>query len=134
LPDRATTVTELGPGQLGDVARAYDALSTAVAAGRRSRDGEVAVTFGHTATAKAFFALRPQAFAPWDEPIRLAFGPRTSGVDYSGYLRHTAAALRSLSVRLGVDVVELPALCGRPGSTPAKMVDEYLWIRITRGA
>jgi hypothetical protein len=134
LPDSSTAVTELGLEQFEHVVRAYDALSTAPAAGRRAPGGEVEVTFGHTATAKAFFALRPEAFPPWDEPIRVAFGPRTSGVDYSAYLRHTAAALHSLSARFGLDVDALPPLLGRPGSTAAKMVDEYLWIRITRGA
>ncbi len=93
---------------------------------------KVAVTFGDTATAKALFALRPQALIPWDEPIRRAFGPPGGGVTYVKLLELAAAALDGLARRLGASVGELPGLLGRPESSPPKLVDEYLWIRITR--
>ncbi len=47
-------------------------------------------------------------------------------------LRLSAAALDGLA-RLTVPVSELPELLGRPWSSPPKLVDEFLWIRVTRG-
>jgi hypothetical protein len=32
-----------------------------------------------------------------------------------------------------VEPSELPAVLDRPASSPVKLVDEFLWIRITRG-
>jgi len=48
-------------------------------------------------------------------------------------LRLSAAALDGLARRLAVPVSELPELLGRPGSSPPKLIDEFLWIRVTRG-
>jgi hypothetical protein len=48
-------------------------------------------------------------------------------------LRLSAAALNGLAGRLDVPVADLPALLGRPGSTPPRLVDELLLIRVPRG-
>jgi len=45
----------------------------------------------------------------------------------------SAAALDGLARRLAVPVSELPELLGRPGSSPPKLIDQFLWIRVTRG-
>lgn len=90
------------------------------------------MAFGDTAAAKLLFALRPQVFPPWDEAIRLAFG-RPGGADaYVRMLRLSAAALDGLAARLDVPVSNLPQVLGRPGSSPPKLVDEFLLMRITR--
>ena len=49
------------------------------------------------------------------------------------FLVATSDALRGLAARLGVDARDLPTLLGHPQVTPVKLVDEYLWIRVTRG-
>jgi hypothetical protein len=91
------------------------------------------VTFGDTAAAKALFALRPMAFPPMDEQIRTAFGwKKLDEEQYGSFLAASADALDGLATRLGVEVSELPSLLGRQASTPAKLLDEYLWIRIAR--
>jgi len=41
-------------------------------------------------------------------------------------LRLAAAALDGLARRLAVPVTDLPAVLGRPGSSPPKLVDEFL--------
>jgi hypothetical protein len=128
-PDQAI-LTGLDEAALTSAGLAYDALRAAPAARRRARDGEVDVAFGDTATAKLMFAIRPQVFPPWDEPIRLAFGKPGGGAAYVRLLRLSAAALDGLARRLGVPVDELPEVLGRPGSTPPKLVDEFLWIRL----
>ena len=92
------------------------------------------MTFGDTAAAKALYALRPRALPPWDEPIRRVFGGgRHDGPGYARYRGGCADALRGMARRVGVDVDDLPVLAGRPSSTPARVIDEFLWVRITRG-
>jgi hypothetical protein len=128
--DQDLTGTDLvTPG----VIEAYKSLASMPAAHRTYGDRDVDVRFGDTAAAKTLFALRPRAFPPWDEPIRLAFGARAfDGSSYAMFLRSAAAALEGAARRLGVGVGDLPKLLGRPSSTPAKIVDEYLWMRVTR--
>jgi hypothetical protein len=97
------------------------------------RNREVSVVFGDTAAAKTLFVLRPRVFPPWDDPIRLAFGWQTGGgAAYAEFLRLTAEALRELAERLSTEVSELPSHLGRSPSSPPKLVDEYLWVRVTR--
>ncbi|MGH3224353.1 MAG: hypothetical protein ACRDPY_37665 [Streptosporangiaceae bacterium] len=91
------------------------------------------VVFGDTAAAKVMFATRPQVFLPWDDPIRLAFGWQGGGAAYVKLLRLSASALNGLARRLGVPVGGLPMILGRPESSPPKLVDEFLWVRITKG-
>jgi hypothetical protein len=35
-------------------------------------------------------------------------------------------------MRLDLSVNDLPAVLGRPSVTPARLIDEYLWRRVTR--
>lgn len=133
LPGSEATLTTLNEQALLDVEQAYDALAGAPAAGRALRDREVDVVFGDTAAAKVLFVARPQVFPPWDEPIRLAFGWRGGGASYAEFLRQAASTLAGLASRLDSAVDQLPQLLGRQDSSPPKIVDEFLWIRITRG-
>ena len=133
LPTPRRSLVDLDARDVDRIAPAYAALASLRAATRASALGDVAVTFGDTAAAKALFAIRPRAFPPWDEPIRLAFGAtRNDGALFGRYLVATSDALRGSAARLGVPVVELPRLLGRPSSTPARLVDEVLWLRVTR--
>ena len=92
------------------------------------------MTFGDTAAAKALFAIRPEAVPPWDDPIRRAFGWRQADADdFSRFLDGVKHALSDLSARLAIPVERLPAALGRPEGSAVKIVDEYLWMRITRG-
>jgi hypothetical protein len=132
LPAPTATLERLSPAALARAGRAQAALAGRVAARRRHGDGEVDVVFGDTAAAKAMFALRPEAFPPWDEPIRLAFGwIRSDPAHYEAYLAMAQDALATLTARAHVPVGELPAFLGRPDASPARIVDEYLWMRLT---
>jgi len=134
LPEPEALITLLSDDQLLSVENAFDALATMPAAGRRSRGSEIDVRFGDTAAAKTLFAIRPEAFLPWDERIRLKFGWRAGGgAAYVLFLQSVAATLDRLANRLDAEVSELPRLLGRPQSSAAKVIDEYLWVRITRG-
>jgi hypothetical protein len=130
----SSPLTEHSATHLDGIEGAYAVLASLVVAARARPAGDVSVTFGDTAAAKALYALRPRAFPPWDEPIRLAFGrARTDGALYRTYLEACADALLGCAARLGVVVDDLPALLGRPEATPARLIDEYLWLRVTRG-
>ncbi|HTS95069.1 MAG TPA: hypothetical protein VMI33_00450 [Streptosporangiaceae bacterium] len=133
LPRDQDTLTGLGEDALVVAGLAYDDLRARPAARRSVKGTDLDVAFGDTAAAKALYAIRPRAFLPWDEPIRLAFGRPGGGAAYVRLLRLSAAALDGLAGRLEVPVGDLPEILGRPGSEPAKLVDEYLWVRITRG-
>ena len=134
LPPAAAPLTDLDDEQLAALGRAYAGLARSPAAFRASRDGDVSVSFGDTAAAKALFAIRPQAVPPWDEPMRRAFGwGRVDAEEYATFLAAARGSLIGLAERLRVQPSELPAALDRPASSPAKIVDEFLWIRITRG-
>jgi len=134
LPAVDADLTELSGSEIGALAAAYEALARRPAAGRSSSRGEVEVTFGDTAAAKALFAIRRNAVPPWDAPIRRSFGwTRVDADRFGQFLVATSDALRGLAARLGVDARDLPTLLGHPQVTPVKLVDEYLWIRVTRG-
>jgi hypothetical protein len=133
LPGRGAVLTEISGSELAVIEQAYDALRTAPAAGRRLKDRDIDVVLGDTAAAKVMFANMPDVFLPWDEPIRLAFGWLGGGAAYVELLQLSAAALNGLASRLAVSVSELPKILGRPRSSPPKLVDEFLWIKITKG-
>jgi hypothetical protein len=133
LPGEHEALTGLGEAELALAGQAYDALRATPAARRAVKGRELDVAFGDTATAKLMFALRPQVFPPWDEAIRLAFGRPGGGAAYVRMLRLSAAALDGLAQRLSVPVGDLSDVLGRPGSSPPKLIDEYLLIRITKG-
>jgi hypothetical protein len=132
IPGSRATLNGLGRSAFARAGRAHADLAGRPAARRRHDDGEVDVTFGSTAAAKAMFALRPKVFPPWDEPMRSAFG--WTGLDpshYESFLVMSKDALDGLARRAGVSVSGLPEHLGRPDSTPARIVDEYLWMRLT---
>jgi len=79
------------------------------------------------------YAIRPRALVPWDETIRLAFGRPGHGAAYVRLLQLSATALDGLARRLSASVSDLPELLGRPESSPPKLVDGFLWMRITGG-
>ena len=130
LPGDQATLTGLAEADLVSAGLAYDALRAAPAASRSVKGAEIDVAFGDTATAKLLFVVRPQVFPPWDEMIRLAFGKPGGSAAYVRLLRLSAAALDGLAGRLAVPVSELPEILGRPESTPPKIVDEFLLVRI----
>lgn len=131
LPAVGRSLASMRRRELEAAAAAFDALAAASAAWRATPDGRVNVSFGETAAAKALFALRPLAFPPWDEPIRAALGLH-GGEGYRSYLEQVAFALGALAARLEVPVSEVPEALGRPGDSPPKLVDEYLWMRVNR--
>jgi hypothetical protein len=131
LPDRA--LVDLSPAQATRSAEAYAALAARPAAFAARAAGSVAVTFGPTAASKAMYALRPAAFPPWDAPMRAALALGEGAAGYERYLHLCAEAIRATARRAGIDPADLPAAVGRPETTAARLIDEYLWLTLTRG-
>jgi hypothetical protein len=133
LPRDQDSLTGLDEDGLLWAGQAYGALRARPAARRSVKDTDVDVSFGDTAAAKALYALRPRVFPPWDELIRRSFGPPGGAAAYVRLLRLSAAALDGLAARLGVRVGDLPAALGRPASTPPKVIDELLLVKVGQG-
>jgi hypothetical protein len=134
LPDTNRMLTELSIDDVATVAVSFARLSEALAGVRRLAKREAAVTFGPTAAAKTMYALRPNACAPWDDPIRHGLGIGRNDAAYRTYLQLVARALTRTASQAGVAIADLPRHVGRPESSPPKLIDEYLWMRITRGS
>jgi hypothetical protein len=132
LPAASTAITDLDDDELTVVEQAFDELRALRVSGVGIGDREIEVVLGDTAASKTFFAVRPSTFLPWDDPTRLAFGWWGGGRAYADLLRQAGRALAQLADRLAVPVRDLPPQLGRPASTPPKLVDEFLWVRISR--
>ncbi len=108
------------------VEEAFDALSTWKLK-RRS--------FGPTATSKVLFALRPEAFIPWDTIIREELGFGTRGKNYVAFLRKVRQDLEDIEdqcSRQNLVFSELSDILGRSGVPSLKLLDEYYWVTYTR--
>ena len=128
-----TPIAGLTDEQIDVAARAYEDLASTRAAHRRHRDGLVPVRFGATAAAKALFAVRPDALPPWDEAIRRALGYDGGAGSYRAAIVRARSELAEAAADGGVEIEALPALVGRPHSTPPKLVDEHDWVRYAAG-
>jgi hypothetical protein len=133
LPAHGVPLDRLGDGEIDALAGAYGALAELPAGFRAARRAPVPVRFGATAAAKALYALRPEACPPWDEPIRAHHGWDGSAASYRAALARARSELAEAAESAGVAVADLPALIGRPGSSPPRLVDEHDWLRVTRG-
>ena len=82
------------------------------------------------------FAIRPRSLIPWDEPIRKRLSLDGSAESYSAYLKRAKRALQELGeecATMDLALSDVPRLVGRPQSSVAKLVDEYLWVVATKG-
>lgn len=111
-----------------DLAARPGALRTrgGIAAGER--------TIAPTAASKIMYVVRPCTVPPWDAAIARA---TVGGTSRSHFARHLAAArtwagaLLAEARRLGIG--DIPAHVGRPGSSLARIRDEWMYLTITAG-
>ena len=101
LPPPKRTVDALDDRALDAIAGAYDDLRGRQASWQRRADGNVAKTFGATGTAKALYAIRPNACPPWDEPIRRTLGLPETGEGYRRHLVRVQAEIAEAAADLG---------------------------------
>jgi len=132
LPD--DPVAELSDADVGTLADGYADLAARPAA-LLSRGG---APVGHraisaTAASKIMFALRPETVPPWDAAIARATAGGTSRDHFASHLeaaRAWAGAVQDEARRHGI--ADVPAYVGRPGSSLARVWDEWLYLTITR--
>ena len=115
------------------MSRAYVGLRRLPAA--VSRTGRVR-SVGPTAAAKLLYFVRPAAVTAWDKRISGCTG---GGQDQAAFLRHLAlcrgwaAGLEAEGRALGLESEEIGPYLGRPASSVAKLIDEWLYATITVG-
>ncbi len=134
--------TEKSLGELDDqeITRAvdsYDSLKNSIGA-HKTRDGKnLKLDIGPTAASKILFALRPQALMPWDEAMRKEFrcdGSKESYFNFLMNIRNLAYKIRDLCRANDFDILELPRKIDRDGSTVLGLINEYVWVTVTRNA
>jgi hypothetical protein len=130
LPARRATVATIPD-------RAVDALAAAYA---DLRDRPVALgpgggprRLGPTAAAKAVHALRPRAVVPWDAAIAARLHGATTADAFAAHQRLARSWAVALLAEAGTGERALVARLGRPETTLARLLDEYLYRTVTRG-
>ena len=123
-------LVQLSDDELRTLGAAYGRLSAATVA--FDKNGR-ARSMGPTAAAKALYALRPNSVMPWDLAIAVQLH---GGRDEAAFTDHLALGRRwakALLVESGLEEAQLVAELGRPGSSLAKVLDEYCYVRYTLG-
>lgn len=93
-------------------------------------------TIGPVGAAKLLFALKNNSFAPWDGPIIKNRRVSKDGYGYCLYLfflKENLLSIKSECESKGIDFNNLPSILNKPKSSHIKIIDEYLWVSITRG-
>lgn len=91
---------------------------------------------GPAATSEVLFAIRPEAFIPWDAAIRGGLDFGNTGVDYIAFLRKVRQDLEGIEGQCrnrGIKLSEFSLILRRPSVTPVQLVDEYYWVTLTKG-
>lgn len=104
---------------------------------RRFRGGtKQEVRIGATAASKILFAIRPKALMPWDEAMRKRFKCDGSPDSYFNYLKIIQGYtyhIADLCKARGFKIDDLPKKLDRPDATVLALVNEYIWVTVTRG-
>ncbi len=136
LPDAQQELVGCSTHSIVRLSMAYDTLRLRTACYQVRSGQRICTTFGPTGASKVLFALRPTIAIPWDFPERQALGFGDSAIGYQAYLLHAQDILHRAQTRCrwyGINLSDLPRLLCRLTCTPAKLVDEYYWMVITKG-
>ena len=116
-------------------ANAYGSLKDRIGARHYRHGNKLEAHIGPTAASKILFALRPKALMPWDEAMRKYFGYSGSTRSYFEYLveiRDLTLHIGRLCENKGFQIDDLPQRLGRSKSTVLALVNEYIWVTVTR--
>ena len=130
-----TPLWDLGDHELEVAANAYGSLKNSTGAWQDRGGRRLEVHIGETAASKILFAIRPKALMPWDDAMRTYFKCDGSPASYSGYLkkiRKLTSHIKVLCRNKGFQINDLPKELGRPDSTVLALVNEYIWITVTK--
>jgi hypothetical protein len=128
LPAEAKQLFDFDDSDLDKVVSAYVDLRDRTAAVKTDHSVR---TFGPTAAAKVCFFVRPNGVTAWDDQISDHVAR-----DYAYHLqvcREWAVALVSEASGRGISSDMIGVTLRRPLSSVAKLIDEWLYMTITRG-
>jgi hypothetical protein len=123
-------LAQLSDEELRGFGAAFNSLSVAIVA--FDKNGK-ARSMGPTAAAKTLYALRPQSVMPWDLAIAGHLHGARDGAAFTSHLALGRTWANSLLEESGLDEPDLVAALGRPGSTLARVLDQYCFVRYTLG-
>jgi hypothetical protein len=130
LPHHRARLATVTDRHIDAVAAAYGDLcerpvaSTGRGAARR---------LGPTAAAKTLYVIRPRAVVPWDAAIAAGLHGDRSPRAFARHQEVGRAWAVALLAESGLREDRLVAGLGRPGSSLARLIDEYQYVTITRG-
>lgn len=128
LPSPKVALASLTNRDIANAQRAYMALR-GLRVGRPERPRRL----GSTAATKLLHALRPPALMPWDDAIAQALHGAQEGDAYAGHLSLGRRWARDLLRRSDLDEAGLSTRLGCPGRPLSKILDDYCYLRFTRG-
>ena len=91
---------------------------------------------GPTAAAKLLYFVRPKGVTAWDKAISQRTGGGSNGEAFLEHLtlcRRWAESIEAEGQQLGLNADEIGPHLGRPKSSVAKLIDEWLYGTITGG-
>lgn len=139
LVDANKRLKDLDTDEIKGLNRAWQDLANKMAARRKTKNANEKsdVRFGPVAAAKTLYALRPYACPPWDTAIREKLGYESDKTGYQEFLCYCQEQIQSLTgdgANSDLKEDELLKTIGRKEEGCAKAIDEYHWVRFTRGA
>lgn len=133
MPATTRTLSALSNAELMAIATGYaDLVRRPVAV---KVNGAIS-RLGPTATSKVLYFLRPDAVTAWDDRIAGHVGCDRSEAGFLAHLRKCrawASEIEAEAAAVGIPRRDIGAALGRPDSSVAKLLDEYLYQVITRG-
>lgn len=140
LPPPNRELLDLLSRDFDNIRTAYKSLAELQASQRKSDSGlNTVVEIGPTGAAKILFAIRPKALMPWDSFIRSKLGFDGSAQSYVEFLKEVQTRLNELGgicQRNGIELAqllhEIAKVANRPIPSLVKLMDEYLWVTITK--
>jgi hypothetical protein len=90
-------------------------------------------SLGPTAAAKALYRLRPRTFMPWDDAIANSLHGARDAVAFMAHQRLGRSWARRLLDESGLDERALASALGSEGRSLPKLLDDYCYMRFTRG-
>ena len=130
-----TPLWQLEDREINIAANAYGSLKDRIGARHYRGGNKLEVHIGPTAASKILFAIKPKALMPWDEAMRKYFGYSGSPRSYFEYLieiRDLTSHIGRLCKNKGFQIDTLPQRLGRPNSAVLALVNEYIWVTVTR--
>ena len=130
-----TPLWQLEDQEIDIAANAYGSLKDMIGARHYGHGNKLEAHIGPTAASKILFAIRPKALMPWDDAMRKHFGYSGSPGSYSEYLitiKNLTLHITNLCRKKGFQIDDLPQKLRRPNSTVLALVNEYIWVTVTR--